>query len=168
MTPKQEERLRNKIKKFKAALAADKKFWGGFYHDGQGLRYAIPQMYIQLGDFSGGLRYMNWFQKNFSDDAAYSIFFFEWALILYKTKRNKEAEQKVVEAFVDNRYIFDKFFDRLVMAGNEENNQELKIAEKHFNYSHTQENFSDFASWLDSLLQSEKFVSLVKEYEDRF
>ena len=82
MTTKQEERLRNKIKKFKAALAADKKFWGGFYHDGQGLRYAIPQMYIQLGDFSGGLRYMNWFQKNFSDDAAYSIFFFEWALIL--------------------------------------------------------------------------------------
>jgi len=28
MTPKQEERIRQKIKKLKSALAADKRFWG--------------------------------------------------------------------------------------------------------------------------------------------
>lgn len=35
MTPKQADRIRNKIKKIKAALAADKKRWGGYYHDEQ-------------------------------------------------------------------------------------------------------------------------------------
>jgi len=30
MTPRQQEAARNKIKKIKAALAADKKRWGGF------------------------------------------------------------------------------------------------------------------------------------------
>jgi len=30
------------IKKIKAALSADKKYWGGHYHDGQGLRYIPP------------------------------------------------------------------------------------------------------------------------------
>lgn len=51
MTAKQEVRIRNKIKKIKAALAADKRLWGGFRHDGRGLRYATPLLYIQLSDF---------------------------------------------------------------------------------------------------------------------
>jgi len=69
MTPKQQARLQNKIKKIKSALAADKKHWGGYYHDGGGLRYLPPGLYIQLEDYSGGLRYLNWFKKNFPDDA---------------------------------------------------------------------------------------------------
>lgn len=64
MTPKQEERIKNKIKKVKAALSADKKRGGGQYHDGQGLRYYPPQLYIELKDYTGGLRYFNWFNKN--------------------------------------------------------------------------------------------------------
>ena len=44
MTPKQIERVKTKIKRIKAALAADKKHWGGFFHDGQGLRYIPPQL----------------------------------------------------------------------------------------------------------------------------
>jgi len=56
MPPKQQERLQNKIKKIKAALAADKMHWGGYYHDGGGLRYVPPGLYIQLEDWSGGLR----------------------------------------------------------------------------------------------------------------
>jgi len=47
MTEKQQERIRNKIGKIKKALAADKKHWGGFYHDGKGLRYLIPELFIK-------------------------------------------------------------------------------------------------------------------------
>jgi hypothetical protein len=46
MTPKQVERVKKKIINVKAALAADKKYWGGEYHDGRGLRYIPPQLYI--------------------------------------------------------------------------------------------------------------------------
>ncbi len=84
MTPKQQERIKNKIQKVKAALSADKKHWGGQYHDGQGLRY------------------FNWFNKNFSDDSGYPDFLFEWTIILFKTGRLKEAEKKAFETFRSN------------------------------------------------------------------
>ena len=59
MTEKQQERIRTKIKNIKLALADDKKRWGGEYDDSRGLRYAPPLLYIQLADFSGGLRYLS-------------------------------------------------------------------------------------------------------------
>jgi len=43
MTPKQEERIRNKIARIRKELAADKKRWGGFYDDSRGLRYLPPE-----------------------------------------------------------------------------------------------------------------------------
>ena len=42
MTSKQIERIKKKITKIKQALAADKRRWGGFYDDSQGLRYLPP------------------------------------------------------------------------------------------------------------------------------
>ncbi|MBK6877118.1 MAG: hypothetical protein IPG99_11910 [Ignavibacteria bacterium] len=38
---------------------------GAAYDDSGGIRYLPPRYYIQLENFSGGLRYMNWFNKNF-------------------------------------------------------------------------------------------------------
>ena len=75
MTPKKQERIINKIKKIKAGLAADKKYWGGHYHDGQGLRYIPPQLYLELEDYSGGLRYFNWFKKNLKRAKTFSFHF---------------------------------------------------------------------------------------------
>jgi hypothetical protein len=57
MTPKQEDRIRTKIKRIKAELAADKKRWEGYYDDSRGLRYLLPALYLKLEDYSGGLRY---------------------------------------------------------------------------------------------------------------
>lgn len=82
LTPKQKERIKSKIRKIKDALASDKKRWGGYYHHGSDLRYAPPALYIQIGDFTAGLRYMNWFWKNFSNDSCSPDFLFEWTIIL--------------------------------------------------------------------------------------
>ena len=82
MTDKQVERVRKKIEKFKKALAADKKFWGGEYHDGGGIRYIITEQYIKIQDYKGGLRYLNWFHKTFPDDGGFPVFLFEWTFIL--------------------------------------------------------------------------------------
>ena len=75
MTIKQIDRIKLKIGKYKKALALDKKQWGGDFHDGRGIRYAIPAMYIAIQDYRGGLKYFNWFHMNFPDDSCYPAFF---------------------------------------------------------------------------------------------
>ena len=65
MTPKQEERIRKKIQKIKKGLAADKKFQGGYYHDGSELRYLQPELYLKLKDYKGASNYFKWFEKTF-------------------------------------------------------------------------------------------------------
>lgn len=167
MTLKQEERIRSKIKKIKAALAADKKYWHGFYHDGQGLRYDPPRLYIQLGDFSGGLRYMNWFNKNFPDDSGLPNFFFEWTVILFKTGRLKEAEKKAFQTFKINVYLLDKFLDRPITKIDKwesSNLDTIEFATDHFEYSSKQENLLDFAAWLDEFTKKETFIKLKNKY----
>lgn len=167
MTPKQEERIKNKIVKIKKALAADKKFWHGYYHDGQGLRYLPPKFYIQLGDYSGGLRYLNWFNKNFPDDSGFPDFLFEWTIILFKTGRTKEAERKAFKTFTSNTYLFDKFFDREITKVEKLEISNLEVAEfaiDYFNYSNKQENLLDFAEWLKKVTQTEKFSTLMNKF----
>lgn len=169
MTPKQEERIKNKIKKIKAALATDKKRWGGFYEDSHGLRYILPQLYIELNDFSGGLRYFNWFSKNFPDDCGYPDFLFEWTIILFKTGKLKEAEKKAFETFCTNAYLFNIFFGRQVTKIEkwEGSNLETKdFADNQFCYSNKQDNLTDFSDWLEKFTTTEIFFQLSNKYLD--
>jgi hypothetical protein len=169
MTPKQQERIKNKIKKVKAALAADKKRWGGQYHDGQGLRYFPPKLYIELNDFTGGLRYFNWFNKNFPGDSGYPDFLFEWTIILFKTGRLKEAEKKAFETFRRNTYLFDIFFGRQVKKIEKWEGSGLEtqdFAEKQFRYNVKQNNLHDFSVWLANFIATEKFILLSAKYLD--
>ena len=141
------------IKKIKPALAADKKRSGGFYNDGQGLRYAPPRLYIQLNDFTAGLRYMNWFEKNFPEDCGYTEFLFEWAIILFKRGRIKEAEKKVFQTFTSNIYVLHTFFGDPIYKIEKLKRLDIEDSEypiKHFSYSSTQENIIDFAAKLFS------------------
>lgn len=161
MTEKQQERIKAKIKKIKAALAADKKRWGGYYDDSRGLRYAPPHIYIQLGDFSGGLKYLNWFTKNFPDDSCYPAFLFEWTFILFKTGRLKEAERKAFQTFCSNTYLFDKFFNKPIIPIDKwegSNLEEAAFINSTFGYIHSQDNMTDFSEWLDNFIKSEKFI----------
>ena len=169
MTPKQQERIKNKIKKVKAALSADKKHWGGQYHDGQGLRYYPPQLYIELNDFTGGLRYFNWFNKNFSDDSGYPDFLFEWTIILFKTGKLKDAEKKAFETFRSNTYLFDIFFGRQVTKIEKWEGSNLQMqdfADNQFCYNSNQDNLTDFSKWLDNFIATEKFILLKNKYLD--
>lgn len=161
LTEKQQEKIRTKIKKIKAALAADKKRWGGYYDDSRGLRYAPPQLYIKLEDYSGGLRYVNWFNKNFPDDGCYPDFLLEWTIILFKTGRLKEAEKKAFHTYCNNIYLFDKFFNKETIATEfwEASNLEShEFASSVSAYTHLQENLIDFSEWLENTIKSEKFT----------
>jgi len=170
MTPKQQERIQSKIKKIKAALAADKRYHGGYYDDSRGLRYLPPRHYIELNDFTGGLRYFNWFKKTFPDDSGFPNFLFEWTIVLFKTGRLKEAEKKAWETFCRNTYLFDIFFctQTTVIEKWEGSNLETKeYADNYFTYSSKQEHLIDFAQWLEEYVSTEVFKEFSKTYIEK-
>lgn len=159
MTPKQEERIRNKIERIRKSLAADKKRSGGYYDDSRGLRYLPPEQFIELKDYKGGLRYLQWFNRTFPDDAGYPIFLFEWTLILFKTGNLKEAEKKAFQTFFENHYLFDKFFGKELQTIEKEQYSNWATVELAENLKYTKDDpeFADFAAWLENLLATEKF-----------
>jgi hypothetical protein len=160
MTEKQADKLRQKTKKIKNALAADKKFHGGYFDDSNGLRYLPPALYLKLGDYKGGLNYFRWFHKNFPDDIGYPDFLFEWTIILFYSEKLKEAEKMAFRTFCANTYIIDKFFGRPILPLNkyESSNLESPDFTDHFLYHAGQPELEGFTTWLGNLTQSEKFV----------
>ncbi len=166
MTDKQVERVKAKIEKYKRALAADKKYWGGQYHDGQGIRYIIPEQFIKIKDYKGGQRYLKWFEKNFPDDSGYPIFLFEWTFILFKCGKLIEAENKVHQTFFSNTYLFDKFFGKepLRLDKNESSNWEYESLVDSFAYTSMDTEFIEFASWTEKVLSSRTFLDKANEF----
>lgn len=166
MTDKQIERTKKKIEKYKKALAADKKYWGGQYHDGNGIRYLIPEQFIKIKDYKGGLRYLNWFDKNFPDDSGYPIFLFEWTFILFKCSKLKLAEHKAHRTFFSNTYLFDKFLGKesLQLDKSENTSWELASLTEHFTYTNKNPEFIEFASWIETVLHSREFLDKANEF----
>ena len=166
MTDKQIDRVKSKIEKYKKALAADKRYWGGQYHDGQGIRYIIPEQFIKIKDYKGGLKYLNWFNKNFPDDSGYPIFLFEWTFILFKCDKLKEAEVKAHRTFFSNTYLFDKFLGKepLRLDKNESSNWEFESVTEYFTYTKADTEFTEFANWLETILSTRTFLDKANEF----
>lgn len=168
MTDKQIERVKAKIATYKKALAADKKHWGGYYHDGKGIRYIIPEQFIKIKDYKGGLRYFNWFDKNFPDDSGNPHFLFEWAFILFKCQKIIEAEKKVQLTFFSNIYLFDKFLGNapLIMDYDESAPGEIRHLDDFFPYSSLDIEFNDFAVWTAGVLNTSVFLDKVRAFHE--
>lgn len=166
MTEKQEQRLKDKIKKIKKALAADKKRWGGYYDDSGGLRYAPPEIYMKLKDYIGALRYFNWFDKNFPDDIGQPGFLFEYTLTLFKRNKIEKAEKKALETFLANPYLLDYFLERELIDRDINSNSgwHRESIEKFFIYSKTDNELQSFAQWLETFIDSSKFLKIKKEF----
>ena len=62
MAPHQTDELKKKIADIKRILAAEKRKFD-CYDDSLGLRYLPTRYFVQLGDYTGGLAYLNWFDK---------------------------------------------------------------------------------------------------------
>jgi len=163
VTDKQKDRIKIKISKIKKALAADKKHWGGFYHDGRGLRYLQPELYIELQDYTGALRYFNWFDKNFPNDIGTPLFLFEYALTLFKTNRIEKAEIKILETVKLNQYLVDYFLEKLSFNSTETNSDwEKESLVQYFEYKKDDAEMIDFSEWLTDFCKSQKILNLKK------
>ena len=167
MTPKQIERIQIKIKKFRAALTAEKRKYG-WINDDRGLRYAIPELYLKIVDYKGGMTYFRWFNKNFPNDCGMPNFLLEWTITLFKYGKLKDAEKKAYKTFFSNIYIFDIFFEREIIKLNVSEFSNLSSIEfaNYLSYTCKQENLKDFAEWLQNIENSEKFQAVKKSFID--
>ena len=167
MTKKQIERAKKKIADIKRTLAAEKRKFG-WYDDGRGLRYLPTKYFIQLADYSGGLTYTKWFDKNFPDDSGFPEFLFEWTIILFKTGKTKEAEKKAFQTFCSNPYWFDKFFGRPIMPLDMWHSSNLTRPDytEALEYSNGQADLADFSHWLDSFVSTDDFINRSTKYVD--
>ena len=167
MTPKQIERLQKKIASIKRTLAAEKRKFGCF-DDGPGLRYLPTKYFIQLADYSGGITYTKWFDKNFPDDNGFPDFLFEWTIILFKNGKTQEAEKKAFQTFCSNTYLFDKFFERPIIPIDKWEGSNLEVAAftEYLDYSSEQKELADFSQWLDTFLSTQDFINRSNKYID--
>ncbi len=167
MTPKQEERIRTKIATIRKILAAEKRKFGG-YDDSRGLRYMPPELFLKLHDYKGGLTYLRWFQKNFPDDIGFPDFLFEWTIILFKTGKMKDAEQKAIQTYFSNIYVFDKFFGRDIVPVDtyEGSYRDNPMFLEHFSYSAGHSELKDFSEWLIQFEQTDYFQDIKFKYID--
>lgn len=168
MTEIQIKRIKTRIEKYKKALADDKKRWGGEHHDGRGIRYEITSEYIKLKDYKGGLRYLNWFRKYFPDDAGYPLFLFESAFILFKNNKLKEAEKKAHRAFFSGALIFNIFSEGVISKRIHKDNfiWKSEFLIESFPYSGKEEEFTEFAAWLEIIFMKNDFIEKVEEYHE--
>ncbi|MBB3699558.1 hypothetical protein KMW28_24475 [Flammeovirga yaeyamensis] len=162
MTPKQIERVQNKIKKIRKALSDERRRFGG-YHDGRGLRYAPFELYLKIQDYKGGATYLRWFLKNFPDDYGFPTLWIMSSIIYFKNKKKKEAEKMVLTTFFNDPVVFNIFIDTPIEY----------VTSTHFNLDAIQEfytelqqknDLSDFKTWLLDFTTTEKFLHYKKEY----
>lgn len=112
LTERKKASLKNKIRSLQLALREDKRKWGGQFHDGRGIRYMAPAVYIELQDYKGGMRYVNWFNKHFKDDAAYGTFFLECCLIAFMAGKPEQAKAFLIKAKLENPVLIQFFLNR--------------------------------------------------------
>lgn len=166
MTEKQEQRIRDNIKKIRSTLAAEKRFHKGYFDDSRGLRYVSPGLYLKIKDYKGAARYFNWFDKNFSRDMGYGTFWFEYAISSFKNKKIKMAERKILESFMSNDYLIDQFLghplkDRI---NNFYSDYNRETATEHFPYLKEDPEFAEFSDWLRGFIETPVFLNISKEF----
>jgi hypothetical protein len=167
MTPKQTEKLQQKIADIKRILAAEKRRFG-CYDDSRGLRYLPTGYFVQLGDYAGGLAWLKWFDKNFPDDGGFPEFLFESAIILFKTGRQKEAAKAAFRTFCSNPYWIDRFLRRPLSPLDIWHSSNLITIEytESLAYSSLQPELSDFSEWLRDLTNTDDFTGRCNRYID--
>ena len=167
MTPKQIERIQNKIKNIRKTLYNEKRMFG-CYDDSRGLRYAPLNLYLKIGDYKGALTYLRWFDKNFPYDSGMPDFLFEWTIILFKLGKLKDAESKAIQTYFANSYLFDKFFERQIFPIDKYENSNLENPEfaEYLNYSKNQIELSDFAEWLANFEKSKNFIEIKSKFHE--
>jgi hypothetical protein len=165
MNEKQIENIKEKIRKLRAQLAAEKKRFGGYF-DNRGIRYDLPELYLKLGDYKGAMTYFRWFSREFSDDVGFPFFLLFWSFTHYKNKHEKDAVRLAYRTAFSNTYLIDLLcgkpvvsIDKAELGGSET----LKYAEDIAEWCNSLIT-KDFKTWLCSLHETEEFRSNLNRF----
>lgn len=166
MTPAQIIRIQTKIKKYRAALTAERTRFG-WYDDSGGRRYKILELFISIDDYKGALVYLRWFFKNFPDDAGFPFFWVESYLTYFHNNKLAEARTMAFNAFMANPNIWEVFFTSTATEINgfkpSSNWEGLSLALE-LPYRATQEKYFEFANWLQTILSEPSMQNLIMQY----
>ena len=107
MTPRQIEKIKKQIKSERAFLSAEKRKFGGYF-DNRGRRYIIAELYTEIKDYKGVLRYYNWFNKEFPDDTGFPELHLSWIIAAIKENKLQIANKHLVQLEAINSYLIPK------------------------------------------------------------
>lgn len=165
MTEYQIEKIRKQIRSLRAKLLAEKRKHG-WYDDSRGSRFIIPDLYLQIEDYKGALRYFNWFEKEFEMDSGFPDFNLAWTITLYKNKKNELAIKKLYTTAFSNTYLIDLIFGNKPLTIDKSeliNWESLNFAietEKYWKRMLT----PDFLDWLKDVTSQDDFKKNIADY----
>lgn len=168
MTPTQITRIQTKIIKLRKILAAKRARFGG-YDDSAGRRYTILNLYVSIADYKGAAVYLRWFFKNFPDDAGFHFFWVEACMTYFYNNKLDQARTMAFNTFTANPYIWEVFFTGTatevpgIKPGSNWEGLELALQ---IPYRANQEQYSEFATWLQNSLAEPKMQELIQTYFD--
>lgn len=93
-------------------LKEKKKF--GHVDDGAGKRYLLFSLYFALNQIDETKDYIDWHEKEFSDDAGEPIQKLCWALSLRRMDNEVRARKMLAETMFSNLYIIPKILNQNV------------------------------------------------------
>lgn len=109
--PETKKKLESRISSYKSSLLKEKhKF--GYVNDGEGKRYLLFSLYFVLNEIKEAKDYIEWYEKEFSDDVGEPIQKLCWALILRRMDKEVEARKMLAETMLSNLYIIPKVLDK--------------------------------------------------------
>jgi len=164
MTEKQIERIKQKIRKQKAALSSEKRVYGGI-HDGGGRRYYISDLYMQISDYKGVITYKKWFDRNFPDDIGSPLLSLYWSIAFFEINKIKEAKIYTIDTAFQNIYLH-----RLLLG------QEVKRIDMHehgydvLDFAKQLQKESDevvtksYLDWLEEFVETEEYKKWIERF----
>ncbi|MCG6863191.1 MAG: hypothetical protein LJE70_18275 [Chromatiaceae bacterium] len=111
--PKTEKKLKSQISSYRSSLLKEKKKFG-FVDDGQGKRYLLFTFYFVLNDIEETKEYIEWYEKEFSDDMGEPIQKLCWALSLRRMDNEAGARKMLAETMLSNLYLIPKLLDQQI------------------------------------------------------
>ena len=111
--PETEKKLKSRISSYKSALLKEKQKFG-YVNDGGGKRYLLFVLYFVLNDLGKTADYIEWYEKEFSDDAGEPIQKLCWALSLKRMDNEAGAKKMLAETMLSNLYIIPKLLGQAI------------------------------------------------------
>jgi hypothetical protein len=111
--PETEKKLKSRISSYKSSLLKEKKKFG-YVDDGEGKRYLLFALYFVLNDIKETRDYIEWYEKEFSDDMGEPIQKLCWALSLRRMDNEVGAKKMLAETMLSNLYMIPKLLNEKI------------------------------------------------------